>query len=203
MWSWGRLEITWGFPLLAALVLLVGPGEALPQVVLAAAGHELGHLAALGLMGAPVQRLRLTAFGLELQADTRRLSYGREMLCTLAGPGVNLLAALLLARGLGCCYALAGANLVLGVFNLLPVQALDGGRALWLGVSYLAEPVTADRVCRRVGLACAVGLVALAAVLVAVHHTGLFLLLAAVGTLPPGRGRSCLTGDREQWYISS
>lgn len=186
MWSWGRLEITGGFLLLAALVALVGPGAALPQVLLAAAAHEVGHLVALRATGAAVQRLRLTAFGLELQADTRHLSYGRELLCTLAGPGVNLLAAALLARVLGRCYALAGANLVLGAFNLLPSPALDGGRALWLAVSYLTEPVTADRVCRRVGLACAAALVALSAALVAVHHTGLFLLLAAVGTLPPG-----------------
>ena len=45
-------------------------------------------------------------------------------------------------------YVLAGANLLLGVFNLLPVPSLDGGRALFLLVSWGADPGTADQLCR-------------------------------------------------------
>ena len=98
MWKWGKLELGWGFAALIVLALLGGAGPALPPVLLAAACHELGHLSALRLAGARVERLRLNAFGAEIRADTRRLSYPREIACTLAGPAVNLALALLLAR---------------------------------------------------------------------------------------------------------
>ena len=184
MWTWGKLEAGWGFAVLIVLALLGGAGPALPAVLLAALCHELGHLLALWLAGARVERLRLTAFGAEIRADTRRLSYPREIACTLAGPAVNLVLALFLARIAGW-YVPAGSSLLLGCFNLLPVPALDGGRALHLLVSWLWEPITADRVCRRVGLCCAALLTAAALALTVRYHAGLFLLMGAAGTLVP------------------
>ncbi len=184
MWRWGKLEAGWGFAALLAVSLLAGAGEVLPVVLLSAAGHELGHLAALRLAGARVERVRLTAFGAEIRADTRRLSYPREIACTLAGPAVNLLLALIFARWTGL-YVAAGANLLLGCFNLLPVPVLDGGRALHLFVSWLADPLAADRVCRAVGLACAAILTGTALVLTVRCGAGLFLMLGALGTLLP------------------
>lgn len=131
-----------------------------------------------------MEAVRLTAFGAEIRADTRYLPYGREILCTLAGPAVNLVLALLFARALGW-YLPAGVNLFLGCFNLLPLPGLDGGRALYLGVSWLAGPEAADRVCQWVGLVCAGGLCAGTLYLAALHHTGLFLFIAALGALFP------------------
>ena len=144
-----------------------------------------------------MERLRLTAFGAEIRADTRRLSYPREIACTLAGPAVNLLLALLFARW-AVNYAAAGANLLLGCFNLLPIPALDGGRALHLLVSWCWDPILADRVCRRVGLGCALLFTAAALAVTVRYHAGLFLLMGAAGTLLPQIGsaaeRHCPSG---------
>lgn len=82
----GKLEVGWGFLVLAVMALIVGAGPVLPMTVLAALCHEGGHLAGLRLAGARVEAVRLTAFGAEIRADTRYLPYGREILCTLAGP---------------------------------------------------------------------------------------------------------------------
>lgn len=184
MWKSGKVEIGWGFAATLALALLAGAGEVLPLVGLSALCHELGHLGALRLAGAEVERFRLSAFGAEIQADTRYLPYPKEILCTLAGPVVNLLLALVFSRVAGD-YVLAGANLLLGVFNLLPIPSLDGGRALYLLVSWCADPAAADWTCRRIGLGCAAALTAVALVLTLQRRAGLFLLLGAVGTLLP------------------
>lgn len=184
MWKSGKLEVTWGFGCMLLLAVLAGAGSVLPLVALSALCHELGHLGALRLAGAGVERFRLTAFGAEIQADTRYLPYGREILCTLAGPAVNLLLALVLARVAGD-YMLAGANLLLGLFNLLPMASLDGGRALFLLVCWWADPVAADQICGTVGLGCALLLAAAALLLTLWHGAGLFLLLAAAGALLP------------------
>ena len=182
MWKCGKVEINPGFPALILAAIWIGAGEVLPLVMLAAISHELGHLAALHLFGVRVERLRLTIFGAELRADTRYMTYGREILCTLAGPGINLLLAALLARVSGD-YLLAGANLMQGVFNLLPMPGLDGGRILFLFISWLAEPVTADRVCARVGIVSALLLVGVVLVVMFRHGTGLFLIFPAMGGL--------------------
>ena len=187
MLRWGKLEIGWGFPVLAAVALLAGAGEVLAAAALSALAHEAGHLAALRLAGARVERVRLTAFGAEIRADTRYLPYPREILCTLAGPAVNLALAVFLARAAGNDMA-AGVNLVLGVFNLLPVPALDGGRVLHLLVSWCWDPMLADRVCRWVGVSCALLLTAAALAVTVRYHAGLFLLMGAAGTLLPQIG---------------
>ena len=166
------------------LALAIGAGTVLPLVALSALCHELGHLSALFLAGARVEEIRLTAFWAEIRADTRYLPYGREILCTLAGPAVNLVLAVVLSRVAGD-YLLAGANVLLGVFNLLPLPALDGGRILYLLISWALDPMLADRVCRWVGLACGGILTALALALVVIHRTGLFLLFGALGALLP------------------
>ena len=120
----------------------------------AAAIHELGHFLTLRRLGAASARLRLGVLGAVLETDRRQLSYGGELLCVLAGPGANLMCALLLsAAGRGRWATEAGANLVLCVFNLLPLRPLDGGRALHLTVSWLAGPAAGECAARWVGAA--------------------------------------------------
>ena len=184
MWSCSKLEVTWGAAALLLMALIAGAGEVLPLVALSALCHELGHLTALKLVGAKVEQIRLTAFGAEIRADTRYLSYGREIFCTLAGPAVNLFLAVVLARVTGD-YLMAGANLFLGVFNLLPLPSLDGGRALYLMVCWASDPLLADSVCRWVGLVCGGILTAAALSLVLIHRTGLFLLVGGLGAFIP------------------
>ena len=73
---------------------------------------------------------------------------GRELLAVLAGPVGSLL--LLGVHRWFPRLALCG--LVQGLFNLLPVRPLDGGRALYLAVSWLAGPGAGERAARWVGV---------------------------------------------------
>lgn len=77
-------------------------------------------------------------------------------------------------------YLFAGAQLVLGAFNLLPLSALDGGRLLWIGIACLTDPFLADRACRAVTLAVLLALIALGVVLWLRHRSG-FLLVGVAG----------------------
>lgn len=157
-----RVHVTGGFAVLAAWFVLANGWEPLATVLGAAAVHELGHWITLRLLGAEVTGLRLSALGAVLETDSGRLSYGGELAAVLAGPGANLLTALALtALGEGRWPAAVGANLVLCVFNLLPIRPLDGGRALYLLVSWGKGPAAGETAGRWAGSVTSAALAAL------------------------------------------
>ena len=171
-------------PLLLALFVLLSSPLLLGALLLAALTHELGHCAMLRWLRARVTAVRITALGAEMRIEGR-LSYGGEVLAAAAGPAVNLLLAPLLAYGgrvLEMLYLFAGTQLVLGLFNLLPILPLDGGSMLWNLLAWVTEPYTADRVMTAIGFGTA-AVLTLAAVWAAWQGGGFFFLLAALGLL--------------------
>ena len=181
MWRSTKLRLSpFCLPALGA-ALLCGAGEVLPLVLLAALCHELGHLFVLQLFHVPVEEVVLSPMGAVISAPGQeKLSYGAELAAVLAGPAVNLALAIVFARVCGD-YLFAGANAILGVYNLLPVQGLDGGRALYLVLAWCTEPFTALRIAGTVNLIAMALLLGLSAVVF--YHTGggVFALLAAGG----------------------
>lgn len=123
-----------------------------PMALTACAAHEVGHVLTIYLLRGGIKQFRLTATGAELVLD-RPLGYWQEGLSALAGPGVNLLLALIC-----CCFAeglaFAGLNFVLALFNLLPAGRLDGGRALHCTLALLFGPELADWTGVRLDLLC-------------------------------------------------
>lgn len=142
----GRLEISGSFLLLAAWLNYLDRQQIVPMALLACALHELGHYWTARALGVRVSRLRLTAAGAEMAVDGT-MPYGVEMVVVLAGPGVNLLLALLFCRLPGG-QLFAGLNLVLAWFNLIPIRTLDGGRFLRGLLSVWTSLETADCVIR-------------------------------------------------------
>lgn len=175
----------------ALFLLLTDTPILLAALLPAALLHELAHYAVLRLCGVRTARFTLTGLGASLYVpELHRLSYGAELLSAAAGPLMNLLLWVLLSfTGREELTLFAGAQMVLGVLNLLPVRPMDGGRILWLATAYLTEPYTADRVAAAVGLAASSALLALCLWLVLTTGSGLFLLLGALWlayrSLPP------------------
>lgn len=155
MLRWGRMEFSGGFLFWMALLWYLDLGRVLACYLAAALLHEWGHAWTARRLGARIRRLRLTVLGAEMTLDGReRLSYGGELLVEAAGPAVNLLTGLaaLALGGPGWLADFAGASLVLGVFNLLPLAPLDGGQMVRSALSLLASPEAGERAARWAGL---------------------------------------------------
>ncbi len=125
----GRIQIGDSFLILAALVVFLDE-EGVGQLFLAAAAlHETGHALAVQLCRGQILCLRLTAVGGVLRYRLHRPNRVHDLLIAAAGPLAGLLAAMAAARA--GCYTFAGANLLLSLFNLLPIRPLDGGQILY------------------------------------------------------------------------
>lgn len=118
------IDVDFRFWILTALFLLTIPLRWFFAAVIAAAVHELGHIATVGLLGGEITEARVGASGAKLCASP--LSRNREIVCVLAGPAASLM--LMLFARIAPRVAICG--LVQGVYNLLPIYPLDGGKAL-------------------------------------------------------------------------
>ena len=121
-------RIIFGYEAVAALtaVLLLDRENRVIGCFFAAILHELGHIVMMRLCGVRVRCVRLRLFDVLIEAENAP-SVRADVLITLGGPAANFMFA---AAFSPFCLKLALPNLMLGVFNLLPVMSLDGGHLL-------------------------------------------------------------------------
>ncbi|MFF3439274.1 site-2 protease family protein [Streptosporangium sp. NPDC002721] len=132
--------------------------------------HELAHCVVARMYGLPVRRITLYLLGGVSEIEREPETPGREFMVAFAGP---LLSLGLAGLGFAASYVIPPgtivgvlvlqlwlANLIVGVFNLLPGLPLDGGRMLRAGVWKITrKPVTGTIAAAWTGRALAVGLV--------------------------------------------
>ena len=172
----GRIHSTGGFWLLVGALLLAAPLSLMVWFLLACAVHELGHFLAIRFLGGRIEGFRLTGLG-AVMTPRGMFGYREECLIALAGPAASLILALLAAP---FSQTLAGLSLVLGLFNLLPLGPLDGGRVLGAVVSRLAGPDQGEGVCRLADRVTALAMAG-AGLWLVLHGGSFTLLLFAVG----------------------
>jgi len=134
--------------------------------------HELAHCVVARGFGLPVRRVLLYPLGGYSEIEQEPGSPSREALISGAGPVVSLalaglgyLLAKVIPHGLGhqLIAQLFFANLVVGIFNLLPGLPLDGGRIFRAGVwKITGRQVTATVAAAWAGRVLAIALVGLA-----------------------------------------
>ena len=115
-----------------AAAILILPIRWLCCAAIAVLVHELAHMAALCLLRIPIRQVEIGLTGAKIHIPD--MSPDQEILCAAAGPFASLM--LLFLTPVAPMAALFG--LVQGLFNLLPIYPLDGGR-IFRGILTLAK----------------------------------------------------------------
>ena len=111
----------------AAVCVLLCSGAA-SDLLVSLAIHEAAHLIALHAAGGRPASFSTIGFGFRLRYACAMLSRPSRLAVAVSGAAANLLFTLIFAP-LGL-FRFASVNLVLAIFNLLPISGLDGAEAL-------------------------------------------------------------------------
>ena len=162
--------------LMAAVLVLLLPLDWLLAAILAAAFHEMGHLAAIYMAGVRVDSVSIGFPGAQIR--TGPLGNRAEFFCAAAGPAASLLL-LSLCRFFP---KLAVCALVQGMFNLIPVHPMDGGRMLLCVLRRLC-PRWAERIFHAIQCLILYGLLTLSVLLAVCGKAGFLPVLACITVL--------------------
>ncbi len=125
------------FIIVGVLMAFLGQGFMFCAYTLCVLIHELGHMLIARKLGYFCARIKLMPFGAVFEAESDEFCPKDEILIAVTGPLVNLVVALIIVclwwvypncYYITCDFAIA--NLVCGVFNLVPIFPLDGGRVV-------------------------------------------------------------------------
>ncbi|MGN1169916.1 MAG: hypothetical protein ACI4RB_07315 [Acutalibacteraceae bacterium] len=120
-----KVSVSVYFAAALTFACIFAPGGYAPIGLLSCVLHECGHLAAVFALGGHITAVTLGAYGMRIdKSNDVILSANKEAAVAFAGPFVNLiLTALGLALKIRTLYL---ANIAIAVFNLIPVESLDG-----------------------------------------------------------------------------
>ena len=147
-----KVEITfWIVAFITFIISLNAPSNVLVTVI-SSLLHEFGHLLIMTSVGNKTKAVRFEITGMNIirQPDLK-ISTKNEILIALGGPLVNFISFLISVIIL-CFYenknilTFACINLILMIFNLLPIKRLDGGLALYYILSQKYENLTCTKI---------------------------------------------------------
>ncbi len=146
-----RLHISYPFIMFTSALLVLDADGWFLLSWCAVVAHELGHLLGIWVAGCGVESIDVRLTGLKIAYSSHQvISYGRDAFLAAAGPLTNMMCAMvlsLLSRFFQTphMYFLIGANIVIGLFNMLPAMPMDGARILHAVLcGSLGEPRASD-----------------------------------------------------------
>ena len=144
-----RISAIFDFSFFATVALLTLLSETNAVLGLAAClWHELGHLMVMEVKGVSVKKVLFYGAGIKIIPDRsfELADFGTELAVLIAGSTANFtVAAMLWLCGDIRLKLFAVINAMIGAFNLLPVQSLDGGRII---VSIIRRLCDYERACQ-------------------------------------------------------
>lgn len=123
-----RFELSFVAVAAMSLVIILDTTGKVVACFLAAVIHECGHILAMCCCHIKPQCIRLRVFDVAIVASDNR-PFVPDLFITLSGPVLNLVSAFFFYFFNDMLFV---SSVVIGLFNLLPIETFDGGHALLL-----------------------------------------------------------------------
>ncbi len=147
-----KVEITFLFVAFISFVISLNAPSNVMLTIIASMLHESGHLLMMLLIDNKPEKVRFELTGINIIRNQEiKISTKNEILISLGGPMINLIIVLICCAFL-CFYnsksilTFACINLILMIFNILPINKLDGGVALYYVLSKNYNIVSCSKV---------------------------------------------------------
>ena len=186
-----EIYVSFLFAAVVTLMLVCDKTGLILPTLFAVCVHELGHLFAMWLLECAPRKIKLIPTSVQITAPiTRR--YRNDILIALFGPLVNFLFTLVFYLNFlffknEISFYYAGINLILGLFNSLPVSGLDGGTVVYSLISQKQNPDKAAIAVRLITFSVSALLIIIAVLLTAkgffnlsLYILGIYFLVMAV-----------------------
>lgn len=166
------LQISPEAGIIGAIAFLTVPLPWLTSAFIAAMIHELSHIAAVKMFGGKLLAFSISTSGAVMR--TSPLGLKASTICAIAGP-VGSLSLILLIHHLPL---IAVCGFIQGLYNLIPICPLDGGKILCFMLQHFNLP-HADRITIITEMLVAPILIVVACYLTIAFHFGILPILAA------------------------
>ena len=147
-----KVEITFWFVALITFIFSLNAPSNVLVTVFSSILHEIGHLLIMTSVGNKPQAIRFEITGMNIiRQQDFQISTKNEVLIALGGPLINLIC-FLISVVILCIYenenilTFGCINLILMIFNLLPINKLDGGLALYYILSQKFDNLTCTKI---------------------------------------------------------
>ena len=126
-----KIELSFYFLLIISFILAADQSKIAKYFVLSILIHELGHLIFILYYKIKIEKISFKVYGINIEIENERyLQNYKEVILLLGGSLANFLSAAVIYLFLSDLNIFIMTNLILGIFNLFPVDSLDGGKII-------------------------------------------------------------------------
>lgn len=149
-----------GIPFLSfvTLILLLDRRGMILWCLIAIFIHEFGHLICMAVQKRKLRKIHFCLFDIKIESSMDILrSYKHDMILMFSGPLANIivfllleLANIMLKNNFIRLFSIE--NILIGIFNLLPISSLDGGQILSLFLKMHVDEVYVDKILNLISI---------------------------------------------------
>lgn len=155
-----RVKVSYPFIFLVSILVALDDGNKLIMTICAMLIHEAGHIFGLMFKKIPFKKITVGITGANIiYGDKKLTSYKDDIVIAVMGSCFNF-AAVIMSLAIESYYVcdmsfFVGINVLSGMFNMLPIMPLDGGRALVSFIAMKADLTDIEKIMRKTSIVAA------------------------------------------------